>query len=154
MNLAFNVEMMLFNRSLTVRRSAVGVPQTPGKLTRLPPIVILVLYLSFLPSRNTHTILAYILSPFLSLGNSVLLMKKMVFVTVARHLISFPNDLLHVSLYLGCLMRWRYSNRSPVSSSRTAYAKSHRNCNGYWRDAAWRAVKGAVYLFISIMWSV
>ena len=39
MNFALGVDMMLLKRSLTVRRSAVGVPQLPGKLIRLPPIV-------------------------------------------------------------------------------------------------------------------
>jgi hypothetical protein len=53
-------------------------------------------------------------------------MKKIVSVVVANCLISFPKELLHVSLYFGCLMRWRYSSRSPVSSLRTAYARSHR----------------------------
>jgi hypothetical protein len=50
MNFALGVDMMLLKRSLIVRRSAVGVPQSPGLLMRLPPIVILVRYLSFLPS--------------------------------------------------------------------------------------------------------
>ena len=75
---------------------------------------------------------------------SVLLMKKIVSVVVARRLISFPKELLHVSLYLGCLIRWRYSSRSPVSSSRTAYARSQRNCSGKVRDAACRGENGAV----------
>ncbi len=47
MNFALGVEMMLLNISLTVRRSAVGVPQSLGQLTRFPPIVIRVQYGSF-----------------------------------------------------------------------------------------------------------
>ena len=53
-----------------MRRSAVGVPQSPGKLTRFPPIVMHVLNLSFLPSQNTLTILVYVSSPILSFGMS------------------------------------------------------------------------------------
>ncbi len=63
-------------------------------------------------------------------------MKKNVSVVVANRLISFPNELLHVSLYFGCLMRWRYSSRLPVSLSRNAYARLQRNCKGKVRDAA------------------
>jgi hypothetical protein len=51
MNFSLDVEMMLLRSSLTVSRSAVGVPQSPGYLMRLPPIVIFVLYLSFLLSQ-------------------------------------------------------------------------------------------------------
>ncbi len=40
MNLALGVEMTLLNISLTVRRSAVGVPQSSGYLIRFPPIMI------------------------------------------------------------------------------------------------------------------
>ena len=100
MNLALVVEMMLLRRSFTVRGSAVGVPQSPGKLTRFPPIVTRVLYLSFLLLGNTLTILAYVSSPFLSLDISSFRMKKMVSVVVARWRISVPNDLVHMSLYL------------------------------------------------------
>ena len=39
MNLAFRVEMTLLRCILTVIMSAVGVPQSPGKLMRLPPTV-------------------------------------------------------------------------------------------------------------------
>ena len=67
---------------------------------------------------------------------SVLLMKKIVSVIVANHLISFPNELLYVFLYLGCLIGWRYSSRLPVLSSRTAYARSQRNRKGNALDAA------------------
>ncbi len=76
MNFAFLVERMLLRSSFTVSRSAVGVPQSPGKLTRFPPIVIRVLYLSFLPSQYTLTILAYVSSPFLLFGMSSFLTKK------------------------------------------------------------------------------
>ena len=79
--------------------------------------------------------------PILLLGISSFRMKKMVSVVVARRRISFPNDLVHTSLYLGCFIRWQYSSRSPVSLSRTAYARSHRNWRGYFIDALCHAVK-------------
>ena len=154
MNFALVVEMMLLRSSLTVRRSAVGVPQSSGKLMRFPPIVIRVLYLSFLLSRKLHTILTYVLSPFLSFGMSSFLMNMIVSMVVASRRISVQNDFVHTSLYLGCFMRCRYSRRSPVSSSRTAYARSHRNWRGYFHDAACRAVKEALYPCISMQWSM
>ena len=59
MNFALGVDMMLLSRSFTVSRSAVGVPQSSGKLMMFPPIVIRVLYLSFLLSQKFYEVLRY-----------------------------------------------------------------------------------------------
>ena len=154
MDFALGVEIMLLRRSFTVRRSAVGVPQSPGKLTRFPPIVMRVLYLSFLPPWYTHTILAYVSLPFLSSGMFSFQTKNLVSVVVVRRHISVPNVFVYTSLYLGCFMRWRYSRRLPVSSLRTAYARSHRNWRGYFLDATCRVVNWALYPCISMYWSM
>ncbi len=77
-------------------------------------------------------------------------MKKMVSVVVVRRRISVPNDLVYTSLYLGCFMRWRYSRRLPVLLMRTAYARSHKNCSGYFLEAACFAVNRALYPGISM----
>ena len=45
MNFAPLVEMMLFINSLTVSRSAVGVPALPGKCTLLPQMTLLLVFL-------------------------------------------------------------------------------------------------------------
>jgi hypothetical protein len=50
--------------------------------------------------------------------------------------ISVTNDFVHMSLYLVCFMRWWYSRRLPVSLSKTAYARSHKNGSGYFLEAA------------------
>ena len=128
MNFSLGVEIMLLRRSLTVRRSADGVPQSSGQLTRFPPIVMCVLYLSFLPMQNTHTLLAYVSLPLLSSCISSSWTKKMVSAVVVRRGISVPNDLVHMSLYLGYFMRWWYSRRSPVLLLRTAYAGILSQC--------------------------
>ena len=49
---------------------------------------------------------------------------------------SLPNAPPHTFLWLGCLIRWRYSNKSPVSSSNTDPANSKKICNGYFLLAA------------------
>ena len=123
-------------------------------MTRFPLIVTRVLYLSFLQSRCTLTILAYVSSPFLSFGMSSFLTKKMVSVVVVSQHISVPNDFVQTLLYLGCFIRCRYSRRLPILSSRTAYARSQRNWRRYFLDAARCAVKVAVYPGISMHWSM
>ena len=50
--------------------------------------------------------------------------------------ISFANDLLHTSLYFGFLINCRYSSKSPVSLSKTAWAHLHMKASGYRRAAA------------------
>ena len=154
MNFALGVDVMLLRRNLTVSRSAVGVLQSIGQLTRFSPIVMRVLYLSFLLSRYAHTILAFVSLPFLSSGMLSLRTKKMVSVVVRSWYISVPNDLVHTSLYLGCFRRWGYLRRSPVSLSRTAYTRLHRNWSGYFLEAACLTVNGALYPGISIHCSI
>ena len=78
----------------------------------------------------------------------------MVSVVVTRRRISILNDVIHLSLYLECFIRWWYSRKLHVLLSRTAYARSHRNCiRNVWL-AAWRAVNGALYMGLSIMVSM
>jgi hypothetical protein len=113
-----------------------------------------VLYLSFLPSQKVQTILAYVLSLFLLHGMSSFRTKKMVSVVVARQHISILNDLVYMTLYLECFMRWRYSKRLPVSLSGTAYVRSHKNCSGYYFETACFAVNGALYPGISMHCSI
>jgi hypothetical protein len=112
--------------------------------------VMCVLYLSFLLSQNVHKILAYVLLPFLLHGMYSFQTKKMVSVVVARRRISVPNDLVHTSLYLKCFMRWWYSRRPPVLLLRTAYGRLHKNCSGYFFEAAYFVVNGALYPGISM----
>ena len=58
--------------------------------------------------------------------------------------ISFPKEYPQYFLYFGRLIRWKYSSSLPVSLSRTALAKSARNCSGYNIDADFFAV-GQLY---------
>ena len=140
MNFALGVEMILLNISLMVRRSAVGVPQSPGWLIRSPPIVIWLRYGSFFSERYAHTMRPYVMSLRRSCGICCFVTNAIVSVIVASRRISYLNDWPHTSLYFGCLSKCRYSRRSPVSSSRIEYAKSHKNCSGYFRELACLAV--------------
>ncbi len=90
------------------------------------------------------------MSLHLAWGMSCFTMKAMVLVVVARCQISLPNNLLHMSLYFGCLNRWQYSRRSPVLLSSTADAKLQMNCSG---KLPCRVVKGWVRVGTFIMWN-
>ena len=64
-NFAPGVEMKLFKSNLTVRRTAVGVPQLPGKLIRFTPIVILVVFFGLLfPIIATYVYISDIIEAF------------------------------------------------------------------------------------------
>ncbi len=99
-------------------------------------MVIWVRYASFFCSWLLQHIRPYVISFCLSSGICFCFTKNMVSVIIAKHLISILNDLLHVALYFGYLMRCRYSRRSPVLLLSTALAKLHRNCSGYCREDA------------------
>jgi len=123
-NFAPGVEMTLFRRSFTVRRMAVGVPQSMSMLILSPPIVSRVLLVSAFWGRALHTILAYVMSFHRSGGTSCLWMKNSVLVPsflpgmhCTMRPISFPKECPHAYLYFGILMRWRYSSSSPDLSS-------------------------------------
>ena len=61
----------------------------------------------------------------------------------------FPNALPHTSLWWGCLMRWQYSNKYPVSSSNAAPAISKNISNRYLWLAAFR---GSIWYDVQEIW--
>ena len=143
MNFAPGMDITLLSSSLTVSKSAVGVPQSIGTDRLLPPKVNLVLLTSSFQGRTLHTILEYATSFHLFSGTSLFVMNFIVFVPeflpgmpCANLPISFPNEYPQSFLNLGCFIRWRYSSNSPVSVSSTDPAKSHKNVMGYLRPAA------------------
>jgi hypothetical protein len=109
-----------------------------------------ILYLFFFPLGYVQTILAYVLSAFLLFGIMYFFLQKKVSVVVARRRTSVPNDLAHMSLYLGGFIKWQYSRGLPVSLLRTDKARSQGNCSGYHLEDAYFAVNGALYPGISM----
>jgi hypothetical protein len=85
MNFAPAVEMMLFIKSLTVSRSAVGVPASPGKCTLLPPATNLGRFGSSIFSGRMRVVIRpYVTSFAHSLGTWFLWMNVIVLVPVLR----------------------------------------------------------------------
>ena len=115
MNFAPRVETTLLRRISKRSMSAVGVPTSPGKWSRLPPGMARVLFFSFFCSRIDLTNLRYVTSLNLSAGTCCLLIKKHVLVGLrVRPPIPwkslpnlFINNLVHASLNFGSCMSCR-----------------------------------------------
>ena len=136
MNFAFLVEMMLLRSSFTVSRSAVGVPQSPGKLTRFPPIVTRVLYLSFFPSRYTLTILAYAVLDD-EMGNLLEyrhLMKHPKYKDVWTK--SFGTEIRRLTTTTETIFFVKKEDIPNDRKGDETYARLQRNWRGYFLDAA------------------
>ncbi len=93
-----------------VRRSAVGVPVSPGKFMRLPPTHIRVWFFSSFSGLYRHWKFTYVTSFLWSAGMSAFLMKMIVFVPLTRPGIpcaslpnSFPHEWSHVAPFLDLL---------------------------------------------------
>ncbi len=84
MYLAFGVESVLFNTSLTVSRDAVLVPQSPRLVMVLPQMVILVHFGSGLDGCTSHTTRVCATSLWRSKGMSVYLITFIVLVPATR----------------------------------------------------------------------
>ena len=68
---------------------------------------------------------------------------------MANWSISLLKEWVHTSLYFGCFIKWQYSKRSPVLSSKIEWAQMHKNCSGYFHADACFVVGGAN---VSIRW--
>jgi hypothetical protein len=92
-----------------------------------------------------HTMQPYVMSLHRACGISGFVRNKMVSVVVASQQISSLNDWLHTSLYFGFFSRCLYSNRLPVFLSKMKLSQLQRNCSGYFRADACRAL-GAAFI--------
>ena len=83
-NLAPGRKKMLLKTSLASSSGAVGVPTSPGKVMRLPPMVMRVLLGLLFSGKTLQTTLVYMISFLRSVGISLKRMRKKVSVPLTR----------------------------------------------------------------------